>query len=108
MNTLPLAAAAQPAHISPHVFVIAGYCVVFWLIVRWLKARLTRGQLTRAVSRAYAPGSSRRRPSVRSEHRMVARTVRSRKADRQFRKAALITALLWAAWLVVHFHPHAH
>lgn len=107
MNALTLAA-AQTTHINPHVFVVAGYCVAAWLIVLWLKARLMRGRVSRAVSRAYNPGTSHRRLSARSEHRMVTRTTRSRRAERQFRKAALVTALLWAAWLVVHFHPHAH
>lgn len=94
--------------IGPRALVAAGYCVALWLIVLWLKARLMRGRVSRAVSRAYNPGTSHRRLSARSEHRMVARTTRSRRAERQFRKAALVTALLWAAWLVVHFHPHAH
>jgi hypothetical protein len=108
MSILATATAAHPVHVSPHAVALAVGALGLYLAWLWVKARLFRGRLTRAISRTYAPSGTGRRPSVRSEHRMVARTTRSRKADRQFRKAALITALLWAAWLVVHFHPHTH
>ncbi len=101
-------ATAHSVHVGPHAVALTVGALGLYLAWLWVKARLLRGHLTRAVSRAYAPTSFGRRPSVRSEHRMVARTTRSRKADRQFRKALLISALITAAVLLVHLHPHTH
>jgi len=39
---------------------------------------------------------------------MLTRAARSRRATWRFRKAALLSALLAAAWLFVQLHPHAH
>lgn len=108
MTILATATAHNTVHVSPHAVALAVGALGLYLGWLWVKARLFRGRLTRAVSRAYATGSSRRRPSARSEHRMVARTTRSRKADRQLRKALLISALITAAVLFVHLHPHTH
>ena len=108
MTTLATATAAHSVHVSPHAIALAVGAVALYLAWLWVKARLFRGHLTRAVSRAYAPTGNGRRPSTRIEHRMVARTTRSRKADYQFRKALLITALIAAAVVFVHLHPHTH
>lgn len=99
-----------PAHatLSTHALLIAASCIAAWLLVLWLKARLQGGRLARSVSRAYAPTASRRRPTARTEHRMVARSARSRRASRQLRKALLISVLIAAAVLFTHLHPHAH
>ena len=106
--TILATAAAHPEHISPHAIALAIGALALYLAWLWVKARLFRGRLTRAVSRAYNPISSGRRPSIRSEHRMVARTTRSRKADRQLRKALLISALITVAVVFVHLRPHTH
>ena len=108
MTILATATAAHSVHVSPHAVALAVGALGLYLAWLWVKARLFRSGLTRAVSRAYNPTSSGRRPSIRTEHRMVARTTRSRKADRQFRKALLISALITAAVLFVHLHPHTH
>jgi hypothetical protein len=107
-NLATTTTAHNSVHVSPHAVALAVGAVGIYLGWLWVKARLFRGHLGRAVSRAYSPASSGRRPPVRSEHRMVARTTRSRKADRQFRKALLISALITAAVVFVHLHPHTH
>jgi len=109
MTTLATATtAARSVHVSPHAVALAVSALGLYLAWLWVKARLFRGRLTRAVARAYNPTNTGRRPSMRSEHRMVARTTRSRKANRQFRKALLISALITAAIVFVHLHSHAH
>jgi hypothetical protein len=106
--TIAAAAHVHQVTVNPHgVLMLAAAVAALYLLVLWVKARLLRGRLSRTVSRSFAPTAS-RRPSARTEHRMVTRSASSRQATRQFRKAALISALIAAMWLFTQLHPHTH
>jgi hypothetical protein len=103
------AAAAHGAHATVNTRAVAVAAVslaAVWLAGLWLISRVERARLSRSISRSFAPGSSRRRTSGRAGRRMLARSARSRRTTRRFRKAALISALIAAAWLFVQLHTH--
>jgi hypothetical protein len=111
MNT-PTPAPSTVAHVhqvtvNPDgVLMLVAAIAAVYLLALWAKARLLRGRLSRTVTRSFTPGTAPRRPSARAEHRMVTRSASSRHATRQFRKAALISALIAAVWLFAQLHPH--
>ena len=93
--------------VNPHgVLMLAAAGAVLYLLALWVKARFRRGRLSRVVTRSFTPGTSARRPGARAEHRMVTRSASSRQATRRFRKATVITVLIFAAWLFAQRHPH--
>lgn len=106
----PILAAAHAAHVTvnPRAAALVGAVLAAWLLILRAKSRLSRARLARAVSRSFNPNRPGRRPSARAQHRMLARSARSRRATWRFRKAALISSLIAAAWLYAQLHPHTH
>jgi hypothetical protein len=104
-----LAAAATHAHgVNPRTVVLVAELAAVYLLVLWARARFLRSRAYRTAARSFAPGTARRRPGARAEHRMVTRSASSRRATRQFRKAAFLTVLVFAVWLFAQLHPHTH
>ena len=107
MNPTALAAAyAAQVTVNPGAAAMVGGAFAAWLLVLRLRSRVSRARLARAVARAFDPNHPGRRPNARAEHRMLARSAHSRRAARRFRKAALISALIAAAWLFAELYGH--
>ena len=104
----PILAAAHAAQVTvnPRAAALVGSVVAAWLLLLRLKSRLSRARLARAVARSFNPNRPARRPSARAEHRMLTRSARSRRATWRFRKAALVSDLITAAWLFAQLHGH--
>jgi len=104
----PILAAAHAAQVTvnPHAAAMVGAVAAAWLLVLRVKSRFSRARLARAVARSFTPDRPGRRPSARAQHRMLARSARSRRATRRLRKATLLSALIAAVWLYAQIHTH--
>jgi hypothetical protein len=110
MNALILAAApagqASRVTVSPHAVLLVGAVIALYVGGLWLKSRVLRGRLSRSLSRSMAHPTRRGQSRALSHPRTLARAGRSRRATRRFRTAALISALIAAAWLFTQLHTH--
>jgi len=106
----PILAAAHAAQVTvnPRAAALLGGALAAWLLILRAKSRVSRARLARAVSRSFNPNRPGRRPSTHAERRMLSRSARSRRASWRFRKAALVSGLLAAAWLFTELHTRAH
>ena len=104
------AAATHTTHVTvnPHAALLVGAVVGAWLLVLRIKSRFARGRLSRAVTRSMALSSTRAQTKALGSTRMLNRAARSRRATWRFRKAVAISALIAAAYVFVHLHPHTH